>query len=265
MNDAHAVHQGDVGGAVVQQQLGGGDAASPGSGEHERRVLNFAPGDRQAVNDCGQDSDGRAMLVVVEHGDAQVLQGFLNVEALGRGDVLEVDAAETGGDGPHRPDNLVGVLRGDTDGIGVHTGQVLEQDGLAFHDRHGRFGADVAEAQHRRAVGHHCDGVAPVGEVVGLGRVGVNRHAHRGHARSVGDGQFLQRFHRHLGIDADFAAALPVPPDGLCSVVGCHGAFLLFGMLVEPVRPARAAELPLDSQPQCESQGSFNSLELLAT
>ena len=92
MDDAHAVNQDDVGRAKVQQQLGGGDAAGPGPGEHERRVLDLAPGNSEAVDDSGQNGDGGAVLVVVEHRDAEVLQRALDVEALGRGDVLEVDA-----------------------------------------------------------------------------------------------------------------------------------------------------------------------------
>ena len=126
MDDAYAVDQDDVCRAEVQQQLGRRDAAGPGSGEHEGCVLDLAIRHSQSVDDRSEHGNGGAVLVVVEHGDAQILQGVLDVEALGRCDILEIDTAQAGSDGPHRPDNLGGVLRGDADRIGVHSSQVLE-------------------------------------------------------------------------------------------------------------------------------------------
>ena len=88
----------------------------------------------------------------------------LDLEAARRGDVLEVDAAEAGRDHLDRADDLVGVLAGQADRPGVDVGEPLEQRGLALHHRHRGAGADVAEAEHRRAVGDDGDRVALDGE-----------------------------------------------------------------------------------------------------
>jgi hypothetical protein len=47
---------------------------------------------------------------------------------------------------------------------GVDPGQLLEEHGLALHDRHRRLGSDVAEAEHGGAVGDHRHRVLLDGE-----------------------------------------------------------------------------------------------------
>ena len=62
----------------------------------------------------------------------------------------------------HGLDDLVGVRScPHAHGEGIHAGEVLEQQGLALHDRHGGLGTDVAQAQHGGAVARDDgDGVA---------------------------------------------------------------------------------------------------------
>ena len=82
------------------------------------------------------------------------LEPVLDLEAARRGDVLEVDAAEAGRDLPAPPATISSVSCGvEADREGVHAAELLEQHRLALHHRHGRRGPDVAEAEHRRAVG----------------------------------------------------------------------------------------------------------------
>src|SRR5205085_416123 len=88
----------------------------------------------------------------------QRLTGFLDREATGRGDVLEVDAAEARGHGGDRADDLVDVLRRQAERERVDAAELLEEHALALHDRHRRLRADVAEAEDGRAVGDHRDG-----------------------------------------------------------------------------------------------------------
>ena len=141
------------------------------------------------------------MLVVVEDGYSQVLEAFFNFETAGRGNVLEVDAAEAGGQVADRLDDGSIVLGAKADGESVHVGKALEENGLAFHHRQGRLGADVAQAQNGGTVGYHCHGVAPVGQGVAFRLVFVNGQAYRGDAGSVGNGKLLHRLHLHLGGD----------------------------------------------------------------
>ena len=56
--------------------------------------------------------------------------------------------------------DLVGVVRVQADRERVDAGELLEQAALALHHRHRRTRSDVAEAEHRGAVGHDGDGVA---------------------------------------------------------------------------------------------------------
>ena len=85
---------------------------------------------------------------------------LLDLEAARGGDVLEVDAPEPGRERPYDRHDLVGVLRVQADREGVDAGELLEQHRLALHHRHRRARADVAQAEHRGAVGHDRDRVA---------------------------------------------------------------------------------------------------------
>ena len=119
----------------------------------------------QAVEHRRADDDRGAVLVVVEDRDLHALAQLpLDVEALGRLDVLEVDAAEGRLERGDDVDQLVGVALVDLDVEHVDAGELLEQHRLAFHHRLGGERADVAQAQHRGAVGDHADQVAARGE-----------------------------------------------------------------------------------------------------
>ena len=97
--------------------------------------------------------DRGAVLVVVEHRNVhQRLEALFDDEALGRGDVFEVDAAEGRAEVAHAVDELVGVLGVDFEVGGVDVGEALEQHRLAFHHRLRRERAEVAEAENRGAV-----------------------------------------------------------------------------------------------------------------
>ena len=90
----------------------------------------------------------------------------LDGEAFGRLDVLQVDRAEgrlQRGDDIAEARRVVGI---DLDVEHVDAGELLEQDGLALHHRLAGERADVAEAQHRGAVGDHRHQVAARGVVV---------------------------------------------------------------------------------------------------
>src|SRR5690606_23127963 len=122
-------------------------------------------------------------------------------------DVFEVDAAEGRLQAGDDLDQLVGVGLVDLDVEDVQAGELLEQHRLAFHDRLGGQRADVAQAQHRRAVGDHAHQVAARGGAHGVDRIADDLFAGRGHARRVGQrqvalvGQLLRRG------DGNFAGA----------------------------------------------------------
>ena len=149
------------------------------------------------------------MLVVVEHGDVELVdQTALDLEAARRGDVLEVDAAEAGGEALDGLDDLVDVLRVKAQRDGVHAAEGLEQRALALHDGHGRSRADVAQAEHGRAVGDDGHGVCLHGVLVRIGRILSDLAARLGDAGGVGQRQVLARFDPHLR--DGFQLALPL-------------------------------------------------------
>ena len=147
------------------------------------------------------------MLVVVEDRDVEpTAQLLLDVEALGRLDVLEVDPAERGRQRGDDPDQLVWVAGVDLQVEDVDPGEPLEEHGLALHDRLGRQRPDVAQAEHGRAVAHdrhevplprvpvHCLGTVLDGEAGTRHARGVGqREVALGHARFRRDDLELPR------------------------------------------------------------------------
>ena len=119
------------------------------------------------------------------------LSRVLDLEAARRGDVLEVDAAEARRQPGHGLDDLVDVGGVQADRHGVDAAELLEQHGLALHHRHRGRGPDVAEPEHRGAVGDDRDGVRDPGVVVGQRRVGRDRLADPGHTGRVGERQVV--------------------------------------------------------------------------
>ena len=115
----------------------------------------------------------------------------LDVEAVRRLDVFQVDAAEGGLQRGDHVDQLVEVVLVDLEVEDVDAGELLEQHRLAFHHRLGRQRADVAQAQHRRAVGDDGHQVAARGVAVGVALVGDDLFAGRRHAGRIGQRQVV--------------------------------------------------------------------------
>ena len=177
------------------------------------QVLDPLARDLQGVEEGGEHHDRGAVLVVVEDRDVEhLLEAVLHLEARRRGDVLQVDAAPRRRDRGDRPDEDLGVLRVDADGVGVDVAELLEQHRLALHHGHAGGRADVAQAEHRGAVGDHRDHVPLEGEVERLLAVLRDRPAHPGDARHVGGREVVAVLERHPDGHLDLAAL--VHPEG---------------------------------------------------
>jgi hypothetical protein len=152
------------------------------------------------------DDDRGAVLVVVEHRDVHPLaQLALDDEALRRLDVFQVDAAERGLHRGDDVDQLVRVALVELDVEHVDAGELLEQHALAFHHRLAGQRADVAQAEHRGAIGDHRHQVAARGVLAGHPRIRGDRLAGEGHARRVRQGQVALGDHRLGRGDLDLA------------------------------------------------------------
>ena len=100
------------------------------------------------------------MLIVVENRNLHALTQLLfDVEALGRLDVLKVDAAKGRLKRRDHVDQLVRITLFDFKVEDVDVGKFLEQNTLAFHHRFGRQRPDVAKAEHGCSVGNDANEV----------------------------------------------------------------------------------------------------------
>ncbi|XQU68068.1 NAD-specific glutamate dehydrogenase [Cupriavidus sp. H18C1] len=167
----------------------------------------------QAIEQRCRRNDRGAVLVIVEDGDVHPLaQLLLDVEALGRLDVLEVDTSERGLERGDDLDDLVRVARIEFDVEHVDAGELLEQAALAFHHRLAGKRADITQAQHRGAIGDHRHQVAARGVLRRGGGVPGDFLAGIGHARRIGQRQVAlvrQRLGRgHLDLALGRAAVI---------------------------------------------------------
>ena len=138
IDDALGVAQDDVGGLEADRldQVETGDARGARAVADEPRRLDVAAGEMHGVDHAGGGDDRGAVLIVVEDRNVHHLaQALLDVEALRRLDVLEIDAAERRAEIFHRVDEFVRVFGPDLEVDGVDVGEALEQDRLAFHHR----------------------------------------------------------------------------------------------------------------------------------
>ena len=173
VDDALGVAEDDVVGRKAHRldELDAGDAGRARAVADELCGLHVAAGDFERVDEAGRRDDRRAVLVVVEDRDVhQLAQALLDDEAVGRADVLEVDAAEGGAEEAHAVDEFVDILGVDLEVDGVDVGEALEEHRLAFHDGLGGERAEIAEAEDRGAVGDDGDHVALGGVVEGAAR-----------------------------------------------------------------------------------------------
>ena len=192
VGDAEAVGDPDVlvPGAQRHQQIEAGKCRGAGARRHDLDVADRLAGELQRVEHSRRHDDRRAVLVVVEHRDAHPgLQPLLDLKTFRRLDVLEVDAAEGRLERRDRLDHAVDFRRVDLDVEHVDAGEFLEQHRLALHHRLGGERADIAEAEHGRAVGDDADQIGAAGVVGGGVRIVMDGEARRRHARRIGERQ----------------------------------------------------------------------------
>src|SRR5690606_12723034 len=145
----------------VDHKVQTGQRGGTRTGHHDLDLRDVLTDDRQAVDEGGGHADGRTVLVVVEDRNIHALTELaLNVEAFRCLDVFKVDTAEGGFQTSDDVHQLVGIVLVDLNIEDVDASELLEQDSLAFHDGLGGQCADVAQTEHRRAVGDDADEIA---------------------------------------------------------------------------------------------------------
>jgi hypothetical protein len=179
-----------------------GDRRRAGAAEDDLHFVDFLAGELERVQEPRAADDRGPVLVVVKHGDIHDLfEPLLDVEALGRLDVFQVDPAEGGFHIFDRLDDLVRIVRVELDIEHVDIGKPFKEDSLPFHDGLAGESPDVAQTQHRRPVAHDCDKISFGGIEVGVVRVCMNLHAGLGHAGCVGKREIALR---RAGLRGDY-------------------------------------------------------------
>ena len=135
------------------------------------------------------------------------LQRLLDDEAVGRGDILEVDAAEARLEQFDALDEALAVLGVDLDVDRIDVGEALEQHRLAFHHRLGGERAEIAEAEDRGAVGDDRDEIALGGQLIGAAGIVGDRLDRDRDAGRISEAEVALRRHRLGGDDLDLARA----------------------------------------------------------
>ena len=167
--------------------------------------LEIAARQMQRIDEAGCGDDRRAMLVVMEDRDVHDLaQALLDDEALGRLDILEIDAAEGGAEKAHAIDEFVRILGIDFEVDGIDVGETLEEDGLAFHHGLGGECAEIAETENGGAVGNHRHHVATRGVIECAARIFSDRLDRHGHTRRIGQREIALGCHRLGGRNLEF-------------------------------------------------------------
>ncbi len=94
-----------------QDEAGRGAVGRSGAQEDDLGILELLAHHPQGVDEAGQGHARRPLGVVVPHRDVALLaEGVEHLEAVGLGDVLEVDGAEAGLQHLDEVDDLVGVV-----------------------------------------------------------------------------------------------------------------------------------------------------------
>src|SRR5690606_11080447 len=92
-------------GSHAHQQLHAGRRRSASAQADDLCLLQGLTGDLQSVEHAGRGNDGGTVLVIVEHRNVALLdQGALDLEALRRLDVFQIDATEGDGNALDRVD-----------------------------------------------------------------------------------------------------------------------------------------------------------------
>jgi len=185
--------------------LGGRYRRCACAGEDDANLFDLLSDDLERVEKRSAGDDCRAVLVVVEDGNLHRLpQCLLDIKAIGRANVFEIDSTDGGLEQLTELDDVVGILRSHLEIEHVEISELLEEICLALHHGLGGQRADVAEPEHCGPIAYNRDEIALRRVLVGV--VGVRLDLEAGHrnSRRVGECEvaliveWLGRYYRDL-------------------------------------------------------------------
>ena len=194
--------------AQTFDQRRAGNGSGTRSVDHDLDVLDLAVGQQAGVDDPGGGDDRGAVLVIVEHRYIHpVAQSLLDDEAIGCGNIFQIDATEAGLHDLNGIDDGFRVLGIELDIDRIDIGEAFEQDRFAFHDRLRGKRPQIAETKDRGAVGDDSDEIALRGIIIGFRRIVGDCTDRNGDARRIGKTQVTLSRHRLGGNNLDFSGA----------------------------------------------------------
>src|SRR5206468_2788259 len=130
------------------------------------------------------------VLVVVEDWDVHLLsQALFDVKAIGRLDILQIDAAEGRLERADDAHYLIGIARVQLYVKHINVCESFEKYSLPFHNRLARQRSDITQAQNCRSIRYHGDEIAPCGVVEDIIRAFFNLPANLRHSRRVSEAE----------------------------------------------------------------------------
>ncbi|MOA33060.1 hypothetical protein D3C78_1543190 [compost metagenome] len=122
--------------AETEQQAHAGSGSCAGAEANNSGIPQGFALNLKCIEHAGGSDDGRTVLVVMEDWDAALFdQCLFDFKALRRFDVFQVDAAKGVGNAHDGLDKGLGALGIDFDIDRIDSGETLEQQCFAFHDR----------------------------------------------------------------------------------------------------------------------------------
>src|SRR3989344_1026431 len=107
----------------------------------------------QCVDEPREYHNRCAMLIVMHHRYRELsFQTCFYLETARRRNIFQVDAAKCRSNSLNCGYYFIGILSGEHNRETIDVGKTFEEHSFAFHDGQCRFGTDVAESKHRRAV-----------------------------------------------------------------------------------------------------------------
>jgi len=199
----------------------------------ESGIADIAVGELEGIEQPGEEYGGCPLLVIMEDRDLDGGIGSQHVQHLKTawlGNVLEIDAPKGRLDEPHSADQVFRRPGIQAERDGIDASQVLKEQRLALHNRHPRARANIAQAEHARAIGNDRHRIGFVGIVVNELRIGRDGSAGCGNARRIPDGKVIPIPHRHLGSGLDLAAVVGMQAQCLTGGTVCPGELLIMGL-----------------------------------
>ena len=187
-------------------QRGACDRRGAGAVDDDLHRREIASRQVTGVDQAGRGDDRGAVLVVMEHRDVHAFfQRRLDDEAVGRGNIFQVDAAKARREQFDRFDEALRIFGIDLKVDRIDVGEALEQHRLAFHHRLRCERAEIAEPEDRGAVRDHRDQIALDRIVIGLGGILGDRVHRNRDTRRIGKAEVALRRHRLRRDDLDFS------------------------------------------------------------